>query len=213
MFPQSYEFTQLSAFSEPGHGTNCSGMVMRNGQKWTVCYYGSEIKPKLMDCDLGEGTYQDGGAYPLLSGTTDKKIYEFMFTFDPPLILSSFTLHYYCSRNQLRIGFTHDLSTKQSSPGLTCENGHQMKHFTDSESETPMQNVTVTFIIPPVFRFQEGGIFLSEVQFFRGGSGSHIVTVCISCDNTVISKTWIACYFIHTRYINIVIRKVYCSQN
>ncbi len=185
VFPQSYEFTQLSAFSEPGHGTNCSGMVMRNGQKWTVCYYDSEIKPKLMDCDLGEETYQDGGAYPLLySGTTDVKTYEFMFTFDPPLILSSFTLHYYCSRDRVPVGFTHDLSTNQSIPGLQCETGHQTKRFT--EPETSNQKVTLTFGISPVF-LEGGGIFLSEVQFFRGGSGRHnIVTIGVSCDNTVI---------------------------
>ncbi len=175
VFPQTYEFLSRDysvRFSEPE--ATCPDVVMKNGQNFTVCYYDSEIRPKLMDCDLGEGTYQDGGAYPLLhSGTIGLgKKYEFRFTFDPTLIFSSFTLHYHCSRNLLRIGFTHDLSTMQSSPGLTCGNGHQTKRFT--ESETPNQNVTVTFIIPPVFRGQEGGIFLSEVQFFRGGSGSHI---------------------------------------
>ncbi len=124
-----------------------------------------------MDCDLGEGTYNSSGAYPLLySGTTDPvKTYKFTFTFDQPLILSSFTLHYYCSRVSLFV-VTHDLRTDQSSRRtIRCQTGHQMESFTGSE--TPNQNVTVTFIIPPVFH-EGGGIFLSEVQFFSGpGSG------------------------------------------
>ncbi len=123
-----------------------------------------------MDCDLGEGTYQDGRAYPLLySGTPSFETYEFRFTFDPPLILSSFTLHYYCSPLSL-FTFAHDLHTSQSSQFIECGTGHQMESITGSE--TPKQNVTVTFRIPVGFR-EGGGIFLSEVQFFSGvGSGS-----------------------------------------
>ncbi len=164
VFPQSYEFTQLS------HGTNCPDVVMRNGETFTVCYYDSEIRPKLMDCDLGEGTHKVGGAYPLLSGTTIVA-YEVMFTFDSPLILSSFTLHYYCSLHGL-FTVTHDLRTDQSSQRpILCGTGHQMESFTGSE--TPNQNVTVTFGIPTVFG-EGGGIFLSEVHFFSGaGSGSY----------------------------------------
>ncbi len=172
MFPQSYEFTQLSVSSESGHGTNCPDVVMRNGQNWTVCYHDSEIRPKLMDCDLGEGTYNNSGAYPLFySGTTNVKTYKFMFTFDPPLNLSSFTLHYYCSPVLLFV-VAHDLRTDQSSQrSIVCGTGHQMESFT--ESEIPNQKVTVTFRIPQVFG--EGvGIFLSEVQFFSGAdSGSY----------------------------------------
>ncbi len=170
VFPQSYEFTQLSAFSEPE--ATCPDVAVRNRERFTVCYYDNEIRPKLMDCDLGEGTYQDGGAYPLLySGPTDRKIYEFMFTFDLPLILSSFTLHYYCSLSSL-FSVTHDLRTDQSSQRtIVCGTGHQNESFTGSE--TPNQNVTVTFTIPAGFR-EGGGIFLSEVQFFSGAdSGSY----------------------------------------
>ncbi len=172
VFPQTYEFLNRDysvRFSEPE--ATCPDVVMRNEENFTVCYYGSEIKPKLMDCDLGEGTYQDGGAYPLLySGTTNRKTYEFMFTFDPPLNLSSFTLHYYCNRQSIFI-LTHDLRTDQSSQWpIVCGTGYQMESITGSE--TPNQNVTVTFSIPRGFH-EGGGIFLSEVQFFSGvGSGS-----------------------------------------
>ncbi len=173
MFPQTYEFLSRDysvMFSEPE--ATCPDVVMRNGETFTVCYYGSEIRPKLMDCDLGEGTYNNNGAYPLLyNGTSGFKTYEFVFTFDPPLILSSFTLHYYCSLLSLFV-ITHDLRTSQSSQrNILCGTGHQMESFTGSE--TPNQNVTVTFRIPPVFN-EGNGIFLSEVQFFSGAdSGSY----------------------------------------
>ncbi len=159
----------MSAFSEPG--ATCPGVARRNGDNFTVCYYDSEIRPKLMDCDLGEGT-NSSGAYPLLySGTTDFKTYEFMFTFELPLSLFSFTLHYYCSPVFLFL-VSHDLRTDQSSqPPIRCGTGHQMESFTGSA--TPNQNVTVTFTIPRGFH-EGGGIFLSEVQFFSGpGSGSY----------------------------------------
>ncbi len=174
VFPQVYEFEyhNTGVLSEPE--ATCLGVVRRNGQNRTVCYSDSEIRPKLMDCDLGEGTYQDGGAYPLLySGPTDRKIYEFMFTFDSPLILSSFTLHYYCSLRSLFL-VAHDLRTDQSSQQpILCGTGHHKESFTGS-AETPNQNVTVIFIIPPAFG-EGGGIFLSEVQFFSGAdSGSYI---------------------------------------
>ncbi len=172
VFPQSYEFTQLitSAFSEPG--ATCPGVARRNGDNFTVCYYDSDIRPKLMDCDLGEGTHR---AYPLLySGPTDRKKYEFRFTFDSPLILSSFTIHYYCRHSSLFL-VSHDLPASQiSQRTIACETGHQKeKEESFTGSETPNQNVTVTFVIPEGFR-EGGGIFLSEVQFFSGpGSGSY----------------------------------------
>ncbi len=172
VFPQVYEFEyhNTGVLSEPE--ATCPDVVMRNGEIFTVCYYNSEIRPKLMDCDLGEGTYQDGRAYPLLySGTTGPaKTYKFVFTFDPPLILSSFTLHYYCSLGSVFL-VSHDLRTGQSSRRtIRCQTGHQMESIPGSE--TPNQNVTVTFNIPAGFR-EGGGIFLSEVQFFSGaGSGS-----------------------------------------
>ncbi len=68
VFPQTYEFLSRDysdRFSEPE--ATCPDVVMRNGEKFTVCYYDSEIRPKLMDCDLGEGTYNSSGAYPLNS--------------------------------------------------------------------------------------------------------------------------------------------------
>ncbi len=177
VFPQTYEFLSRNysvRFSEPE--AICPDVVMRNEEIFTVCYYDSEIRPKLMDCDLGEGTYQDGRAYPLLySGPTDWKTYKFMFTFDLPLILSSFTVHYYCSLGAL-FSVAHDLHTGQSSQRtILCGTGHQNESFTGSE--TPNQNVTVTLRIPQVFG-EGGGIFVSEVQFFSGpGSGIYMATV------------------------------------
>ncbi len=160
VFPQLYEseYHNTGVLSEPE--ATCPDVAMRNGQNWTVCYYDSEIRPKLMDCDLGEGTYQVGGAYPLLySGTTGVKTYKFMFTFDPPLILSSFTLHYYCSSSVSLFAVAHDLHTDQSSQRtIRCGTGRQMESFT--VSETPNQNVTVTFRIPAIFR--GGGWDLSQ---------------------------------------------------
>ncbi len=78
VFPQLYEseYHNTGVLLEPE--ATCPE---RNRQNFTVCYYDSKIRPKLMDCDLGEGTYNNNGAYPLLySGTTDLETYEFMFT-------------------------------------------------------------------------------------------------------------------------------------
>ncbi len=39
-------------------------VIVRDLLRYKVCYYDSEIRPKLMDYDLGEGTYNES-AYPL----------------------------------------------------------------------------------------------------------------------------------------------------
>ncbi len=55
---------------------------------WSYVYYGSEIRPELMDCNLGEESHQVDSSYPLfITGNATRKEFDFRFTFDPPLIL------------------------------------------------------------------------------------------------------------------------------
>ncbi len=194
VFPTSYRFRDTvinEVFAEPD--TACPD-VIGNRLKYRVCYYGSEIRPKLMDCDLGEGTYNDS-AYLLRmwqSITNTDTHFEFRFTFVPPLALSSFVLHYYCSHKNVsvRVELSY-VSTNGPEGGDTdtqsvvCNNILQREVlFNHNIPEKEYQNVTITFIM----KIPEPQIFLSEVQFFSGTDDGTLQLVCAT------SFTVGACY-------------------
>ncbi len=169
MFPQSYEFLyrDRDEFSEPEDA--CPGEVRRDNHNYKVCYYDSEIRPKLIDCDLGEGTYQENGSYPLfITGNAMNKEFEFRFTFDPPLIFSSFILRYSCDHENASASFTVSFNVPGGRGGvdetgtIVCQGAHQRDHLQFSTiPKTTYQNVTFSITIS-----KNNGIFLSEVQFF-----------------------------------------------
>ncbi len=174
MFPQSYEFRYRDrhVFSEPEDA--CPGEVRRDNHNYKVCYYDSEIRPKLINCDLGEGTYQENGSYPLsITGNAMNKQFEFRFTFDPPHIFSSFILRYSCDHASASFTVSFDVP---GGPGgfdetgtIVCQGAHQRDHLQFSTiPKTTYQNVTLSITI----NRNDDGIFLSEVQFFSGTDSS-----------------------------------------
>ncbi len=175
VFPTSYEFRDRllnDVFAEPD--ATCPDVIMRT-KKYKVCYYNSEIRPKLIDCDLGEGTYNDS-AYLLRKNPNRrpgqlKSNFEFRFTFDPPLVLSSFILYYYCSHGNVsapvELSYVPINDTghgDNDTQSVVCNNTLQREVlFNQNIPGKEYQNVTITIIM----QIPEMQIFLSEVQFFN----------------------------------------------
>ncbi len=130
-----------------------------------------------MDCDLGEGTYNDS-AY-LLRLDPDQHdprmkfiatSFEFMFTFNRPFILSSFALHYYCSRENVsaRVELRYlkiDSPLADDTDIVVCNSTLQREVlFHQIIPRREYQFVSIKIVLETL----EIQIFLSEVQFFNG---------------------------------------------
>ena len=139
MFPVSYTFED-GRFVYSESTTTCPWTG--NGGERT-CYYNREIKPKLVDCDLGtdseilDPSLRDG-VYTYRS--TDRGNMDFTFSFESPVLLSSVTFYYYCSDTRYTVVAYFFLSTGFLGPvALVCERTNTLSQATYTLDTGEMQ--------------------------------------------------------------------------
>ncbi len=178
MLPTSYRFPDRvfyrALFAEPD--ATCDDIDLDK-----ACYYNRAIKPKLMDCDLGEGTYNDS-AYLLRPRPVDpddprnlkftSTNYVFTFFFNRPLILSTFALHYYCSREnvsaRVELRYLYISSPWADDTDIVVCNSTLQREvlFHQIIPRREYEFVSIKIVLETL----EIQIFLSEVQFFNGSN-------------------------------------------
>ena len=171
MFPVSYTF-ENGTFVYSESTTTCPWTGNR-GER--TCYYNREIKPKLVDCDLGteseildpslrDGVYTYRGHDP---GNMD-----FTFSFESPVLLSSVTFYYFCSDTRYTVVAYFFLSTGFLGPAvLSCERTNTLSQATYTLDTGEMQYQEIRLSVRYAGT-QPVDLYLSEVIFLDSETGN-----------------------------------------